>query len=574
MTEAQLPGGMTTLPSPQRVSALLAQALELPALSPSRSWLEPLAADYARGLGDRDRPLTIALIGATGAGKSTLLNALAGQELAVEGVNRPTSRRPTVYAPVGAAAERLEAIGAEVVRYPMNAGGPWAGQIFIDTPDLNSVELGHQELARRALELADVAMVVMHRGSVVEAVQADFLLPFARRRRLVFVLNFADQLSESSQAELRRQVSRLAEQQLHLAPDDVQVFAVSALQSKQLRTAGPGFLALVDSLRSLAARAVAEQVRSSNATGVLAELRSRVSAGLAQTESAISEVEAALEGGFKRARSTMEEDFALRLESARSHLSSEVRRQAASRWWGPAAWSMRLSLAGAGGLGAASLVSRANLPLGLAVAAASTALSRIQEKTRSVAAQERVLTGARADEDPTLTHAARAALAEARTAAHRLGLAPEQLGLSDPDELLVNLAEVRAAAWQQTEQRGVTEAIIAWWRWARLLLLPLVNLPLLALLGHVGYRVAKAYVYGPYLGVDYFLNASALAVALTGAGALLGSLSLAGVARKARREGQRRFTQGLDALFAAQQQRCREAMGPARAAARQLSSIP
>jgi ATPase subunit of ABC transporter with duplicated ATPase domains len=41
----------------------------------------------------------ITLVGSTGAGKSTLLNALAGRRIAQEGVDRPTTREPVVYAP-------------------------------------------------------------------------------------------------------------------------------------------------------------------------------------------------------------------------------------------------------------------------------------------------------------------------------------------------------------------------------------------------------------------------------------------------------------------------------------------
>jgi hypothetical protein len=90
--------------------------------------------------------------------------------------------------------------------------------------------------------------------------------------------------------------------------------------------------------------------------------------------------------------------------------------------------------------------------------------------------------------------------------------------------------------------------VARWWRMARWLLLPLINLPLLALLGHVGYRVVRAYVEGPLLGVDYFLNAGALFALLAGGGALLASASLAGAARSVRRAGLGRFSALLDAL--------------------------
>ena len=81
------------------------------------SRLERLRQDYARGVAQKDAPLSVALVGATGAGKSTLLNALAGQHLAREGENRPTSTTATVFAPAGVDLDALSRVGASVTRY-------------------------------------------------------------------------------------------------------------------------------------------------------------------------------------------------------------------------------------------------------------------------------------------------------------------------------------------------------------------------------------------------------------------------------------------------------------------------
>ncbi|HLM42577.1 MAG TPA: GTPase, partial [Myxococcaceae bacterium] len=155
---------MDTLPAPDELEPLLSAALNLPALKPHTARLERLRRDYARGLERKDAALAVALVGATGAGKSTLLNALAGQALAREGEDRPTSSAATLFAPEGAGLEELAQVGAKVVRYTPGPRGLWSGQVFIDTPDLNSVATVHREVARAALERADVALVVMHRG--------------------------------------------------------------------------------------------------------------------------------------------------------------------------------------------------------------------------------------------------------------------------------------------------------------------------------------------------------------------------------------------------------------------------
>ena len=101
---------MDTLPAPEELEPLLSAALALPALKPHTARLERLRRDYARGLEQKDAPLAVALVGATGAGKSTLLNALAGQALAREGEDRPTSSAATLFAPEGAGLEPAHAL--------------------------------------------------------------------------------------------------------------------------------------------------------------------------------------------------------------------------------------------------------------------------------------------------------------------------------------------------------------------------------------------------------------------------------------------------------------------------------
>ena len=81
-------------------------------------------------------------------------------------------------------------------------------------------------------------------------------------------------------------------------------------------------------------------------------------------------------------------------------------------------------------------------------------------------------------------------------------------------------------------------AVQGWWHWARLLLVPLVQLPLLGLVGHVGYRVARAYWEGQWLPGGYFLNAGVLALLWTVAGTVVASLTLAGVAAAVARSGE------------------------------------
>ena len=557
-----------TLPDPEHLERLLSAARTLPALTPHAARLERLRQDYARGRERQDVPLTVALVGATGAGKSTLLNALAGQALAREGEDRPTSTAATVFAPEGLELEDITQVGARVVRYTPGPRGLWSGQVFIDTPDLNSVATAHREVARAALERADVALVVMHRGSVAESSQAEFLAEFARRRALVFLINFADELSADSRDSLKSQARRLAAERYGMGLESVPVFAISGRAAKQGQDPSGEFGALLFHLQSLATQAVAERVRRSNAQGALTELTSRVEGALRETEDTLTRAGTALGAGLGRAATGLREDFESRLLLAQGFLASEVRNQAAGRFWGPAAWGMRLSSMGAGGLGAATLVARRSLPVGLAVAATTTVLDAVRERTRARAAETAVVEPF--EDDLAVESAARASLTEARSLAHAGGLPPETLGLPDVDTLLAELKAARASAWRYTLTTAVAEAVAGWWRTARWLLLPLINLPLFALLGHVGYRVARAYIEGPLLGVDYFLNAGALFALLAGTGALLASASLAGTTRAVRRVGLIRFTALLDALGARLGESVQDSLRSGREAARAL----
>ncbi|WP_338863171.1 GTPase [Myxococcus stipitatus] len=561
----------TSLPEPDALRSLLKTALELPPLQPHAARLERLVDDYARGVANRDAPLAVALVGATGAGKSTLLNALAGQPLSREGVDRPTSTTATVFAPEGATADTLAKSGARVSRYIPGPQALWGGQVFIDTPDLNSVATTHREVARAALERADVALVVMHRGSVAEASQVEFLTEFARRRALVFILNFADELSPESRDTLKAQVRRVAAERYSLAPQDVPIFAISALAAKDGRDVSGEFGALLFHLRGLATQAIAARVRRGNALGALEEVTTLVKSALDETEALLTRTHAALDSGMAKASDGLREDFEARLRLAHGHLAAEVRRQAGGRFWGPAAWGLRLSLWGASGLGAAAVVGRSNLPAGLAVAAASTVADVVRGHTRARAAESAVIEPF--EDDFGVESAARTALTEARSLARAGGLEPSVLGVPDMNTLLDEVRDARASAWRYTATTGVAEAVAGWWRIARWLVLPLINLPLLVLLGHVGYRVVRAYVEGPLLPLDYFVNAGALFALLAGAGALLASASLAGAARRAGTSGRTRFVEALATLGRRLGEAIDDGLRPGREAARRILSL-
>ncbi len=532
---------------PEDVPSLLETALALPGLSAEAEALRPLARDVARTRALGARPLRVALVGSTGAGKSTLLNALAGAPLAEEGTTRPTSRQAVAYAPLGADLGRLQQVVGQVVRYTPQEGGRWTGQVLVDTPDLNSVAVENRDRALDVLAECDVAVVVLHRGSVAEARPNQALQPFARRRALLLVLNHADQLGAQARATLSAQAARVAVEALGAATPPP-VFVVSAARARDGQP-GEDWEALVAALRRFAEEAVAAQVRGDNSARGLAELQQRVARGLDATRALEATVQAALTQGLDTARPALAQDFDLRLQAAAMALQAAVRRAAAARLSGPAAWGLRLSAWSGGGLLGGTLLARASLPAGLLVAATGAVLDSVQARTRARATAERMSGGG----EPLLEAEARAALTPARAAAQRQGVKPALLGLPTPEAWAATLERTRAAAWRDAEGLGVEQAVARWWRWARVLLVPVVQLPLLVLLGDVAFRTLRAYLLGPLLDVRYYVNAAALALVWTATGTLLAGLSLAGVATRVRRRGAQRFAEGLAAAEASLQ---------------------
>jgi hypothetical protein len=420
----------------------------------------------------------------------------------------------------------------------------WSGQVFVDTPDLNSVARENATAALAVLDQVDAALVVFHRGSVAEARPSEALRPFARRRALLGVVNFADQLGPEARETLREQVGRVLQAELGLS-EPPPVFVVSAVKARMGEPLDDDWQALTAQLRTLAEAGVATELRRRNAEALLGQIRGRVAEALRVTEEARGEVRKALETGLAEVRGPLGDDFRVRLGGAGGFLRQSVRRQAAGRLTGPIGWGLRLSGWGSGGLAGAALASQASLPAGLLVAATGAVLDEVQSRGRQAAA-ERVV----ASSDGALDALARQALAPARSVAAERGLPADVTGLPEHPAWVARLAGARALAWREVTGPMLDGAVQAWWHWARLLLVPLMQLPLLGLVGHVGYRVARAYWEGQWLPGGYFLNAGVLALLWTVAGTVIAGLTLAGVAASLARAGEASFLRAVDGVSA------------------------
>jgi len=193
----------------------------------------------------------VALAGSTGSGKSSLFNALAGADLAVPGVRRPTTGQPmaavwpaptTTDGPAGAvlgtgpfapssadprsggahalldwlavdqrhvldrtdaAAEQLP--GAEPVA---------TGLVLLDLPDHDSVETAHRARAERLYERVDLLVWVVDPQKYADAaLHVRYLRPLAARADVVvLVLNHADRLTPDERDRCLADLARLAAQ--------------------------------------------------------------------------------------------------------------------------------------------------------------------------------------------------------------------------------------------------------------------------------------------------------------------------------------------------------------------------
>ncbi len=110
-----------------------------------------------------ESPLVVATFGGTGVGKSSLVNALLGEELALSGKERPTTRQPTLLAHTST---ELESTGfpLESVRVVRSAADVLRDFVLLDCPDPDSDDGGRSdsnlERLRTLLPWCDVLLYV------------------------------------------------------------------------------------------------------------------------------------------------------------------------------------------------------------------------------------------------------------------------------------------------------------------------------------------------------------------------------------------------------------------------------
>ena len=175
----------------------------LPADAPRHLDDAVLATPGALFDGD-DRPLVAALFGGTGVGKSTLMNRLAREPVARASAERPTSRDITVYAHRGAPVEGLAAtLPMERVRTTLHTNEAWRNVLWLDMPDVDSVESANRALVLEWLPHVDALVYVVSPERYRDDEGWRLLLEHGANHAWLFVVNHWDRGDERQVEDFR-----------------------------------------------------------------------------------------------------------------------------------------------------------------------------------------------------------------------------------------------------------------------------------------------------------------------------------------------------------------------------------
>lgn len=251
---------------PERVTALQeAVAVGGKRLSPDLAETVQVVVDRA---GER-RQLSVehtvvALAGATGSGKSTLFNRIAGMEVSVVGVRRPTTSDPLaiVWGTQGVIPllDWLEVpprhrVARESV-LDSGEGDDLDGLVLLDLPDHDSTQKSHRDTVDRLVEMVDLFVWILDPQKYADAALHErYLRPLASHQAVtVIVLNQIDRLSRADVVECVTDLRGLLDKD---GLDEVPVVALSG-------ATGDGVDVLVDLIRTAVTkrRAVDERIEA------------------------------------------------------------------------------------------------------------------------------------------------------------------------------------------------------------------------------------------------------------------------------------------------------------------------
>lgn len=281
-------------------------------------WLSPSAAEAldesvtaspADLFDAGERPLVVALFGGTGVGKSTLMNRLAGEPVARASAERPTSRDVTVYAPRAMAIDRLpDTLPMERVRTTLHNNDAWPNVLWLDMPDVDSVETGNRVLVEDWLPHVDVLVYVVSPDRYRDDEGWRLLLEHGANHAWIFVMNHWDRGDD-------RQLDDFRNVLVQAGLSDPLIYRTDSADP-DTTPAVDEFAALAASVRELAERRLVEALQS---RGVLQRARALRTRGEALSRelgdpSVLATVTERWDGAWSAEAEALDEAFSWRIQ--------------------------------------------------------------------------------------------------------------------------------------------------------------------------------------------------------------------------------------------------------------------
>ncbi|MDO5644464.1 MAG: 50S ribosome-binding GTPase [Dermabacter sp.] len=168
------------------------------------------------------RHTVVGLFGSTGSGKSSLLNALTGTDIARVAARRPTTSRAlaAIVPGTGSDGEQILAGAHELLdwldigdRHVVSAEAGEPGTIYVDMPDVDSVDADNRALAERLARMVDVLAWVCDPEKYADAVvHTEFMRTYAEHDAVsIAIVNQMDRLAAAEQPRVLASLAELME---------------------------------------------------------------------------------------------------------------------------------------------------------------------------------------------------------------------------------------------------------------------------------------------------------------------------------------------------------------------------